>query len=622
MSFGAPIFLSLLALAVPIVLLYLLKQRRRRVEVSTLMFWDQILQDQPSVTSFTQLRKLLSLLLQLLFLLLVTLALARPVLSNRLTGARRVVLLVDTSASMGVLEGKRTRFELARERARDVIRGLSMGDTCLLMSVGAEADLVHPFTDSKKELLEALDELKLSHSGTDFRKAWQRVEQLPPDERETQVYLITDGAFDPIDIVPPPRTQFAYRPVGTRSDNVGITAFSVRPLPSSPRDFQAHLELFNDSEEEKVVPLELRIGGRLAEAFEFRVPAGQAPTRTLRQFSAEGGEVEVFADVPDAFPLDNRAYGVLPPPSPIRVRLVTPESPFLERALATDEDLQLEVITPDKFPAASDAAVTVFAGCRPTRTPPGAVIFIGDWPEDLGLARQGEVAKPLFTEWQRDHPVNRHLALQNVGIEKAVSAQPGRDWQRLASSVTDPLVLLREESTNKVLVITFDPQGSDLPLRVAFPILIGNSARYLAGADTSERWVNPAMGQVLSPPEVMGYLTSAQREAGKTLDAVVTPEGGPVSLKTAPGLVPVERAGLYRGIAADGTTNVLFAANLADRRESRLAPSAELPLRSKTPLVEIQERFRLGFEPWMILASLAVLVSVVEWILFHRRLIE
>ena len=68
MTFAQPWFLLGFALFAPVILLYLLKQRRRRVEVSTLMFWDKILRDEQTVTSLTRLKKLLSLLLQLLFI--------------------------------------------------------------------------------------------------------------------------------------------------------------------------------------------------------------------------------------------------------------------------------------------------------------------------------------------------------------------------------------------------------------------------------------------------------------------------------------------------------------------------------------------------------------------------
>src|SRR6266540_4980017 len=174
-SFAQPWFLLGFTLFAPVILLYLLKQRRRRVEVSTLMFWDKILRDEQTVTSLTRLKKLLSLLLQLLFIVLLTLAASRPSLSGKMTGARRIVLLIDNSASMLVQERVaatvrsragdssqgtardltvaatgRTRFDAARDKARGVVRGMSIGDSLMLVAVAAEADILHPFTDSKK----------------------------------------------------------------------------------------------------------------------------------------------------------------------------------------------------------------------------------------------------------------------------------------------------------------------------------------------------------------------------------------------------------------------------------------------------------------------------------------
>src|SRR5436190_1915326 len=157
MSFAAPIALAFFGLFVPVILLYLLKQRRRRVEVSTLMFWEKILRDEQTVTSLTRLKKLLSLLLQLLFITLLSLAAARPSFSGKLTGARRIVLLLDNSASMLVQEGRETRFDLARAKAHGVVRGMASGDSLMLVTVGAEVDILHPFTDSKKDLQEAID---------------------------------------------------------------------------------------------------------------------------------------------------------------------------------------------------------------------------------------------------------------------------------------------------------------------------------------------------------------------------------------------------------------------------------------------------------------------------------
>ncbi len=620
MTFAAPLALAFLGLFVPVILFYLLKQRRRRVEVSTLMFWEKILRDEQTVTSITRLKKILSLLLQLLFLALLAFAVARPLFSGKLTGARRVVLLLDNSASMLVNESGKPRFDLARQKALGVVRGLAQGDSLMLVAVAGEPDVVHPFTDSKKDLQEAIEKLRPTHAETDFKQALKFIEQLPPDLRETHVYLVTDGAFAALDFKPPVRTQFAYLPIGKETDNLGIASFQVRPLPFSARDFQIHIEVVNHTAKEQKAPLELRINGRLADAFEFTIPPGKTVTRTLRQFSDSGGEIEAVLDVKDAFALDNRAYATLPKPAPIKVRLVTPGNVFLERALATDDEVDLQVVAPDKYSESDPAAVTIFSGWHPPKTPPGNSVFIGAWPGDLGLQRRDELSKPLFTEWQRDHPVNRHLALQNVSIEKAAGVSPNPNFQKLAASFGDPLVLLSENEQRKVLVVTFDTTTTDLPLRVAFPIMMANAIRYLSEARTGERWQSPAVGSILTPADLAKYL--AATDATNSLRTVVDPDGGKISVVAEGALVPVTQAGFYRGELASGETVPLFAASLASPVESQIKPSKTMPLRSKEPLAEIKSGLRLGFEPWFLLAFAGLVLSVTEWVLFHRRVIE
>ena len=84
----------------------------------------------------------------------------------------------------------------------------------------------------------------------------------------------------------------------------------------------------------------------------------------------------------------------------------------------------------------------------------------------------------------------------------------------------------------------------------------------------------------------------------------------------------MQKAGFYKGEAKDGAQTPLFAANLSSRVESKVTPSAALPLRSQTPLNEIKEGFRLGFEPSFFLILVGLILSAVEWALFHRRVIE
>ena len=627
MAFAQPWALLLGLLSIPIVLLYLLKQRRYRMLVPTLLFWDQVLRDEHTTVSLKKLRKLLSLLLQLLFLSLLVLALARPTFSKELLGARRVVILLDASASMTVREDDReTRFEKAKRKAREVVRAMAMGDTGMLVAVAQGADIVVPFTDSRKALLEGLDAIEITHSSTDFKPALDMLGHLPPDERPTCTYLITDGAAAPIKVDPPKNMRFAYLCIGEASENVGISTFALRPLPASPHDFEILLEICNETAQAQTIPFEVNINEGLVDAGELEIAAGAVEVHTLRQFSPEGGIVEVALNQSDPFPLDNRAYAVLRPPRIPRVLLVTSGNLFLESALITDNGIEAESTTPEEYAAraasGADYDVILFDRAAPEALPATNAIFIGAWPDALGLEAKGSIEKPLITDWDREHPVNRHLLLTNVAIEKAMVVQPGPGFETLVQSFDDPLVLLREEAGRQIMVVAFDPTASDLPLRVAFPILLANAIRHMTGQRAEQGWESVPVGALLTAKEIAAYLPegSPEDDAGPLNLRAVVPPGSREA--EPPEMVQVSRAGIYWGEVGEDLRLPLFAANLTDRRESQIAPSETIPVTAETPLAMVEEGARFGLVPWYLLTCLALALLVAEWVLFHRRLVE
>ena len=80
MTFLAPQALALGTLAVPIVLLYMLRLRRRDIPVSSTLLWEEILRDREANAPWQRLRRNWLLLLQLLILAALVAALThRPV---------------------------------------------------------------------------------------------------------------------------------------------------------------------------------------------------------------------------------------------------------------------------------------------------------------------------------------------------------------------------------------------------------------------------------------------------------------------------------------------------------------------------------------------------------------
>src|SRR5262245_60437571 len=115
MSLANPSALLWAALAVPIIIFYILKIRLRRVPVSTSIFWRQIFEEKKPRSLWQKLRHLLSLLAQLAILLLLVGALAEPFFSGELMRARRVVLVIDNSASMNATDMQPSRLQKAKE---------------------------------------------------------------------------------------------------------------------------------------------------------------------------------------------------------------------------------------------------------------------------------------------------------------------------------------------------------------------------------------------------------------------------------------------------------------------------------------------------------------------------
>src|SRR5438128_12031752 len=115
MNLANPLALVWTMLLVPVVVFYILKIRLRRVPVSTVIFWRQIFEEKKPRSLWQRLRHLLSLLVQLAFLALLVGALVQPFFAWEIDAARRVVLVIDNSASMNATDVAPTRLAKAKE---------------------------------------------------------------------------------------------------------------------------------------------------------------------------------------------------------------------------------------------------------------------------------------------------------------------------------------------------------------------------------------------------------------------------------------------------------------------------------------------------------------------------
>src|SRR4051794_13596116 len=109
-----PLAFFALPLLVAVVALYLLKFRRPSAPVASLRLWNVLLRDREANSLWQRLQVSVLLLLQILALLVLILALARPWANAAIQTARNIVFVIDVSASMGTTDadsgGHKTRL--------------------------------------------------------------------------------------------------------------------------------------------------------------------------------------------------------------------------------------------------------------------------------------------------------------------------------------------------------------------------------------------------------------------------------------------------------------------------------------------------------------------------------
>src|SRR5229473_5257500 len=146
MSFLSPLALALFALALPLVLLYFLKVRRRERTVPSLLLWAPALRDREASAFFQRLQRDPLLILQILALLALALALARPAVNVMGQGAKRVAIVIDSSASMKATDVSPSRFGQAQRAALGLLGRLGEGAEVMVVEAGVQPKVVVPFT--------------------------------------------------------------------------------------------------------------------------------------------------------------------------------------------------------------------------------------------------------------------------------------------------------------------------------------------------------------------------------------------------------------------------------------------------------------------------------------------
>jgi hypothetical protein len=604
------------------VALYILKMRRRAVAVPFAPLWRRVLKDQDATSLFSQLKRLLSLLLQLALLTLLLLALGDPRPAAALLEGRSVVVLLDASASMQATDAAPTRLDAAREKVRGLARGLSGADRMLIAQMDAVVTPLSTLTGEVSDLEAALNQVRPTDTRADFPRALRFAADTLRGASKPEIIVVSDGALGPAhdalgDVHLGDIKLSAIR-VGERGKNVAISNFSVRRYPLDKSRYEVMLEVTNTHDEPTEVELSLLGDGDLVDVTRLKLAPRERLPRFYPNLSGASRTLEARLRNADGsrddLPADDRAFALLPERRRVRVQCVTRGNTYLEAALLLDEYLDVTTVDPAKYPAAGSFDVTIFDGTPPRYAEnSGAALYLDPSGDGSPFKAGKELSDYGFDGWEKKHPLVRWLVLDAIGVARGreLLAEEGDKvvaWSDDGGKKR-PILLSGRRDGHRVVGLGFDPRESDIVLRIAWPLLLLNTindfveedARYLSSFRTGDVWKIPA-------------------PTGATALKVEGPDGlsREVPVHDGRAVMLGQRAGFYKATA--GGVDFHFAANLSDVGESTIAPAPEIKVDSRAAGEVAGFTVGVRRELWIYLLAAAVLISTIEWLTYHRRL--
>ena len=584
MEFLNPAALYALFLLPLLLIPYLIKRAPRRLVFSSLLLLRDL--SSPSLgRPWGWLHLPPIFFLQLLLLVLLILALAEPVFSLR---PLKIAIVLDNSASMQGLEGQKSRFELAQEKARDLLRDFSSKTQVDLYLTVPRLGQVGGEALTPREASTLVGTLRPYDMGEPPDSYGEELLRLAKEKSHERIFLLTDHPF---------RGQgrvIRALSVGRPQQNLAITSFQITRPSFASTQLEARVEVTSFSSKEEKIRLLLKGGGKILSTRAQTVAPRKIVASSFEGFPAYPA-YEAEIEVNDALALDNHRFAIPPASQELEVLGISPRPQALY-SLRSISGVKLKVISPEVYEKSRGGghSVEIFHFSAPALLPQKHALFVLPPKENPLVAVGGPLSRPVVSSWREPHPLTRYINFALFRPAYARSLKPLSFGDAVIQSPEGAIAIGLEHQGFRYLVLGFDPfpylGRENLPISIFTLNLLEWFYEGLGGSST-------ATGEPLRLP--------AQPKAG----ILVTPKGERFSFE---GEQELFSRTLFQGFyeVVRGGEKKVLAVNLQDMRESDLSSPLPIQLREEPSASGSRSFF---FSLWPYLLLLSILLLLLEW---------
>ncbi len=509
---------------------------------------------------------------------------------------------------MKTRSGPGTRFDLARQKALQLVQARDRDQQVLLVEAGKKPLVKTGFLSHTGQARDLINKLQPSDAPADLESAIYLALSFVDPAGEDLLYLITDGAGqDLADLV---NNHPKIRPIliAGGGQNVGITKFEFRQQVDRSDHYEFMLEIKNFDQAPVESSIRLSIDGT---ALFERVIAFEAREKQVLIIPYAGlinGIARATLAIDDDFTVDNQAYLSLNAAKEIWVLLVSQGNPFLEKLLAAYPNFRVnsvkEIIPSSWSEQAARHDIVIVDHMDFPATERGNLLLIDAYSPSIPVLNTGRVRLPEILAWNRQSPLLADVNLSGLIVEESAKLQPDKQLPPLIESARTGLMYVFEENGLRAVLLGFDITRSDLPLKVAFPVMMSNIFN----------WLNPYRLE----------FSILQTRAGEAFDIYFNPQTEVIYTRA-----PHEKwdkhpvtanpfryrntdsVGIYT-VAENGKERY-FTVNLADESESDIN-SISLENRSEqTEGPRVSEEIAARQPLWMFFIIMGCALLMIEW---------